>query len=295
MCRASAPMTSKARAATDWETDWPISYEDIAPYYDRTEKLIGVSGTNTGLGEPSPIPRPACCNHRQSRASPELMIQAAAAGLGIPCVPSRYAILTRPIEDTHAPRQACFYATPCGRGCSIGAAFQTTTSLLPMAMGTGKLRIVTNAMVSRVLTDARGRAKGVEYFDRTNGSTHFVAARVVVLAASACESAKILFNSHTAQSPQGLANSSGQIGRSLMDSTGTDIFGHIPALEGRPRYNEDGKDNAHLYIPFWLYKEQAAGKIDFPRAYHYEIGGRFDDARRGVSGWPVRKTAMGLR
>jgi choline dehydrogenase-like flavoprotein len=108
----------------------------------------------------------------------------------------------------------------------------------------------------------------------------------VVLAASACESAKILFNSHAAQSPQGLANSSGQIGRSLMDSTGTDIFGHIPALEGRPRYNEDGKDNAHLYIPFWLYKEQAAGKLDFPRAYHYEIGGRFEmpDARFGLAG-----------
>ncbi len=265
--------------------DWPISYKDIAPYYDRTEKLIGVSGANSGL-ENHPDSSPGVLQPPSRPRVPELMIQAAAADLGIPCVPSRYAILTRPIDDAHAPRQACFYATPCGRGCSIGAAFQTTTSLLPMAMGTGKLRIVTNALVARIVTDARGRAKGVEYIDRRNGSSHFVAARVVVLAASACESAKILFNSHNAQSPQGLANSSGQIGRSLMDSTGTDIFGHIPALEGRPRYNEDGKDNAHLYIPFWLYKEQAAGKLDFPRAYHYEIGGRFEmpGARFGLAG-----------
>jgi choline dehydrogenase-like flavoprotein len=279
------PYDFKAKSRDGLGVDWPISYEDIAPYYDLTERLIGVSGANSGL-ENHPDSPPGVLQPPSRPRVPELMVQAATTDLGIPCVPSRYAILTRPIDDRYAPRQACFYATPCGRGCAIGAAFQTTTSLLPMAMGTGKLRIVTNAMVSRVVTDARGRAKGVEYFDRTDGSSHFTAARVVVLAASACESAKVLFNSHNAQFPQGLANSSGQIGRSLMDSTGTDIIGHIPALEGRPRYNEDGKDNAHLYIPFWLYKEQAAGKLDFPRAYHYEIGGRFEmpGARFGLAG-----------
>jgi choline dehydrogenase-like flavoprotein len=110
----------------------------------------------------------------------------------------------------------------------------------------------------------------VEYFDK-DGASHFVRARVVVLAASACDTAKILLNSRDG----GLANSSGEVGRNLLDTTGTNITGHIPALENRPRYNEDGMDVAHVYIPFWLYKEQAAGKLDFPRGYHYELGGRF--------------------
>ncbi len=249
--------------------DWPISYAEVAPWYDRTEKLIGVIGTNMGL-ENHPDSSPGVLLPSPKPRATELMIQAAANDLGIPCVPSRYAVLSRAIDHPHAPREACFNASPCGRGCGIGAAFQTTTSLLPMAMGTGKLRITTNATVSRVLTDERGRAKGVEYFDK-DGKSHFVKARVVVLAASACDTAKILLNSKDG----GLANSSGEVGKNLLDTTGTNVAGHIPALEGRPRYNEDGMDVAHLYIPFWLYKEQAAGKLDFPRGYHYEIGGRF--------------------
>jgi len=257
--------------------DWPISYDELAPWYDRTEKLIGVIGTNVGLEnhpdssagvlQPSPKPRIT-----------ELMIQAAAKDLGIPCVPSRYAVLSRAIDDAHAPRQACFNASPCGRGCGIGAAFQSTTSLLPMAMGTGQLRTITNATVSRVVTDGHGKATGVEYFDKA-GARHFAKARVVVMAASACDTAKILLNS----AQHGLANSSGELGRNLLDTTGTNITGHIPALESRPRYNEDGMDVAHMYIPFWLYKEQAAGKLDFPRGYHYELGGKFAMPGAGLS------------
>ncbi|HEY4078791.1 MAG TPA: GMC family oxidoreductase [Rhizomicrobium sp.] len=249
--------------------DWPISYDDVAPWYDRTEKLVGVIGSNAGL-ENHPSSSPGVLLPPPKPRITELMIQAGANDLGIPCIPAHYAVLSRDIDHPHAPRQACFNASPCGRGCAIGAAFQSTTSLLPMAMGTGKLRIVTNATVSRVVTDEHGKAKGVEYFGK-DGATHFVAARVVVLAASACDTAKILLNS----GKEGLANSSGQVGRNLLDTTGTNVSGHIPALEGRPRYNEDGMDVAHMYIPFWLYKEQAAGKLDFPRGYHYEVGGRF--------------------
>jgi choline dehydrogenase-like flavoprotein len=261
--------------------DWPFSYDEIAPWYDRTERLVGVVGSNDGLE-----------NHPSSSAGvlltpakpriPELMIKAAANDLGIPCIPARYAVLTRDLDDPDVPRQACFNASPCGRGCAIGAAFQTTTSLLPMAMATGKLRITTDATVTRVLTGDDGKATGVEYFDKA-GKAHAVRARVVVMAASACDTAKILLNSKTSKAPQGLANASGELGRNLLDTTGTNVRGHIPALEGRPRYNEDGIDVAHLYIPWWLYKEQAAGKLDFPRGYHYEIGGRFNAPGSGLS------------
>jgi choline dehydrogenase-like flavoprotein len=267
------PYDFKAKSRDGLGMDWPISYEDVAPYYDRTEKLIGVAGANAGL-ENHPDSSPGVLHAPSKPRISELAIRAGANALGIPCVPSRYAILTHDMPHPHAPRQACFNATPCGRGCSIGAAFQSTTSLLPMAVGTGRCRIITNAMVSRVLMNEHGRASGVEYFDKS-GTPRRVKARAVVLAASACESARLLMNSHTAQSPQGLANSSGQVGRGLMDTTGTNITGQIPALENRPRFNEDGMEVAHLYIPFWLYKEQKAGKLDFPRAYHYELGGRF--------------------
>ncbi len=267
--------------------DWPISYAEVAPWYDRTEKLIGVIGTNVGL-ENHPDSSPGVLLPSPKPRATELMIQAAANDLGIPCVPSRYAVLSRAIDHPHAPREACFNASSCGRGCGIGAAFQTTTSLLPMAMGTGKLRITTNATVSRVLTDERGKARGVEYFDN-DGVSHFVKARVVVLAASACDTAKILLNSKDG----GLANSSGEVGKNVLDTTGTNVAGHIPALEGRPRYNEDGMDVAHLYIPFWLYKEQAAGKLDFPRGYHYEIGGRFGMPGAGL-GLGIMEDGYGL-
>jgi choline dehydrogenase-like flavoprotein len=271
------PYDFKAKSRDGLGMDWPISYDDVAPYYDRTEKLIGVCGANAGL-ENHPDSSPGVLHPPATPRVTELMIKAGANALGIPCVPARQAILTKPIAHPHASRQACFYATPCGRGCSIGAAFQSTTSLLPMAMGTGKARIVTHAMVSRIVTDAGGKATGVEYFDQ-NGASHFVKARAVVLAASACESARLLLNSKDG----GLANSSGQVGRNLVDTTGTNIAGHIPALENRPRYNEDGIEVAHLYIPWWLYKEQAAGQLDFPRGYHYEIGGRFGQPGAGLS------------
>lgn len=249
--------------------DWPISYEDVAPWYDRTERLVGVFGANSGL-ENHPDSSPGILHPPPRPRVHELLVQAAAGDLGVPCAPSRHAILTRPIPDADAPRHACFYATDCHRGCSIGAAFQTTTSLLPMAMGTGNLRIQTGAMAARVRTRADGRAEGVEYFDVESGALHFARARVVILAASACESARLLLNS----ADDGLANSSGQVGRNLTDTVGAHVGAHIPALEDRPRYNDDGAMMPHLYIPFWLYQEQARGELDFPRGYHFEINGR---------------------
>jgi choline dehydrogenase-like flavoprotein len=256
--------------------DWPVSYDDVAPYYDKVEQLIGVHGKTSGLeNQPGsnyflPPPKPRI---------PELLYAAAAKSLNIPCVESPRAILTRDMPHPHAPRSKCFFASPCGRGCQIGAAFQTPTSLLPMAMGTGNLRIVTDAMAHAVKTDKHGRATGVLYFDKKTGKEHLAKARVVVLAASACESARLLLNS-------GIGNSSGQVGRNLMDSTGTDLAAHVPALEGRPRYNEDGNSQEHLFIPWWLYQQQKSGQLDFPRGYHFEIGGGFNmpDGDFGLGG-----------
>lgn len=250
--------------------DWPMTYDEMAPWYDRTEKLIGVYGVNSGL-----------LNHPDSGAGvlqppprarvPELFAAAAARDLGIPCEPSRRAVLTRDPGDGRSP---CFWATECGRGCNIGAAFQTTTSLLPWARSTGHLTITTDAMVYEITTGEDGKANGAHYIDKTTGEHKFLGARAVVLAASACESARILLNSN-ARDSAGLANASGQVGRNLMDTVGSGITGQIPALENRPRYNEDGSMGMHVYIPFWLYEEQLAGELDFPRGYHLETYSQF--------------------
>lgn len=250
--------------------DWPIGYDDIAPFYDRVEKMIGVNGGRIEL-ENHPDSPPGCLMPPPKPRVTEMLIKAAAESIGIPVRAAHTAVLTRDMPNDVAPRSACFNATPCTRGCTIGAMFQTTTSFLPMAKATGRLTIVTDAMVARVVMAGANRAAGVEYVDRKTGMRHQAKARAVVLAAGTCETTRLLLNS----APGGLANSSGQLGRNLTDSTGASFRAYVPALAGRPRYNEDGIGGQHIYIPFWLYKEQKNGTLDFPRGYHFEIGGRF--------------------
>ena len=267
----------KGKSRDGLGADWPFEYADIAPWYDKTEALVGVCGTNTGLDDMPPSPEGVLQPPPQPRV-PELLIAAAAKKLGIPAVPMHRAVLTRPLDN----RAACFYATPCGHGCSIGAAFQTTTSLLPMAKATGLLDLRTDAMVKMVTTDDSGKVTGVSYIDKKTGAEQQLKARVVILAASACESARLLLNSKSAKHPQGLANSSGQVGKNLMDSTGANIGALVPALQGRPIYNEDGHTANHLFIPWWGHKAQAAKQLDFPRGYHFELGGRFGEPGANV-------------
>jgi choline dehydrogenase-like flavoprotein len=124
-------------------------------------------------------------------------------------------------------------------------------------------------MAREVTVDANGLADGVAYIDKTANRENHVQARIVVVAASACESARILLNSRSSKFPQGLANSSGVVGKYLTDSTGTSVSGFIPRLMENLPHNEDGVGGMHLYMPWWLDNK----KLDFPRGYHIEIGG----------------------
>ena len=269
----------KGKSRDGLGADWPFVYDDIAPWYDKTEALVGICGTNTGLDDMPPSPEGVLQPPPTPRV-PELLVAAAAKKHGITAVPMHRAVLTKPLDS----RAACFYATPCGHGCSIGAAFQTTTSLLPMAMATGNLQVITDAMVKEVSVDATGKVTGVLYVDKKTASEKQLSAKVVILAASACESARILLNSKSAKHPNGLANSSGQVGRNLMDSTGAHLSALVPALMNRPRYNEDGHTANHLFIPWWGHKAQANKELNFPRGYHFELGGRFSEPGAYVSG-----------
>lgn len=288
------PYDFKPRSRDGLGFDWPMTYEDVAPYYDKTEALIGVYGSNEGL-ENTPDSSDGILQPPPKPRAYELLTQRACRGLGIPVVPCHLAILTERQDHENTPRllhpddenaqrivgesmrtrQPCFWATPCGRGCSIKANFQSTTVLLPPALATGNLTIVTNAMVREVTVDGNGRADGVQYIDRITRQDKRAEARVVILAASACESARILLNSKSSTFPDGLANGSGTVGKYLMDTVGASLGGQIPALENVPPHNEDGASALHLYMPWWLYGEQAAGRMDFARGYHIEFhGGR---------------------
>lgn len=286
------PYDFKPKSRDGLGIDWPISYEDLAPYYDRVEALIGVYGANDGL-ENTPDSSPGILLPPPKPRGNELLTKKACAKLGIPVVPAHVAILSqkqdadkipamlhpdnpkaaKALADSMRSRLACFWATHCGRGCTIKANYQSTTVHLPPALASGNLDIITDAMVREVTIDGGGKATGVHYIDKTTGQEMQAKARVVVLAASGCESARILLNSKSALFPNGLANGSGKVGRYLMDTVGCSLSGQIPALENCPPHNEDGASTMHLYMPWWLYKEQDAHKMDFPRGYHIEFGG----------------------
>jgi choline dehydrogenase-like flavoprotein len=255
------PDDFKHRSLDGIGDDWPIGYDDIKPYYDKLDRLVGLFGSMEHIpNEPDgifqPPPKPRCY---------ELLIKQAADKLHITCIPNRLSILTQPLNG----RPACHYCGQCGRGCATHANFSSTSVLLPPALATGKLKIITNAMAREVLTDDSGLATGVSYVSRSDRRDYVVRARIVVLAASACESARLLLNSRSGRFPDGLANSSGAVGRYLTDSTGLSVGGHIPKMEHGVPHNEDGTGGAHLYMPWWLDNT----KLDFPRGYHIELGG----------------------
>lgn len=283
----NGPYDFKPRSRDGLGFDWPIAYEDLAPYYDKVEMLIGVYGANDGL-ENTPDSPPGCLLPPPAPLVSDLLLQRRAKRLGIPVVAGHKAVLTQRLDSKRLPkllhpgnvaaqsilreamdsRAPCFWATPCERGCSIRANYQSTTVHVPPALATGKLDILTDAMVREVTVDKRRMAKGVRFIDKRTGKDCEARARVVVLAAGACESVRILLNSS-------LANSSGKVGRYLMDTVGSSVEGQIPSLESLPPHNEDGAGGDHVYAPWWLYREQLAGKLDFARGYHIEFyGGR---------------------
>ena len=288
----NGPYDFKPRSRDGLGFDWPISYEEMAPYFEKVEMLIGVYGANDGL-ENTPNSSPGVLLPPPKPLVSDLLIAARSRKLGIPVIAGHRAVLTQPLDWRNVPkalhpgnptaqllvadamklRGACLWATPCGRGCSVGANYQSVTVHLPPALASGKLDILTDAMAYEITLNREGRATGVNFLDKKSGNQRHANARVVVLAASACESARILLNSKSSSFPHGLANSSGKVGKYLMDTVGSTVVGQVPLLEDLPPHNEDGASGMHMYTPWWLYQEQRAGKLGFARGYHIEFGG----------------------
>ncbi len=299
--------------------DWPMKYADIAPWYDKVEQLIGVYGENDGITN-APNSSPGVLLPPPKPRVGELIAKKSGKKMGVPIVAAHRAVLSQPLDWKNIPKQLfpnnpkaqeiigkdmmlrapCFWATDCLRGCSIRANFQSTTVLIPPALATGNLDIITDAMVREIIVDGSGKATAVHYIDKTTRRDAMVNARVVILAASTCETSRILMNSNS-RDKAGLANSSGQVGKNLMDSVGTSLGSHIPMMENLPPMNEDGAGGLHVYSPWWLVNEHS--KLGFARGYHIEMGGGkkmpsvagfkgLDSTSPGIYGSKLKQEAM---
>ncbi len=255
------PLDFKAKSLQDgWGEDWPISYDDVAPYYDRVEALIGVSGGsedvyNTPAGKhllPPFIPR---CG--------ELLIKKGAEKLGIKVVPLPLAVL----HGDYDGRPSCHFCGACNFGCQTASRFSSLDVLVPKLQRLKNFTLRTNSPVHTVLMHRdTGRARGVAYIDAKTRQTYQAHARTVVLAASMIESIRILFNSRDHDYPQGLANSSGTLGKYLMEHVAfNDVPAFLPQLAGRPSTNDDGPGEVGLYIPRFNYGHKDRKK--FLRGY----------------------------
>jgi choline dehydrogenase-like flavoprotein len=246
--------------------DWPITYDEIAPYYDKAEAFIGVTGTKEGLrSAPDGIfhtpPPPRVHEH---------LVQRACRKLNIPCIPNRMAVITKP----HNGRPACHYCGQCGRGCIIAANYSSSQVQILPAMKTGRVKVFSNAMARELITDGSGKVTAVSYIDKDTRTERQLRCRTVVVAGGACETARLLLNSKSSRHPNGLGNSSGAVGRHLTDTVGFAMGASIPALRGLPRHDSDGMGGMHVYMPWWLWDRQK--DAGFPRGYHIEIGGGFN-------------------
>jgi choline dehydrogenase-like flavoprotein len=225
-------------------TDWPMEYQEIAPYYSRVERMIGVASTvqnrpSNPDGDYLPPFNFRCLDH---------ILQTGANSIGVPYLPDRVAQLTR----NHEGSPACHFCGACTTGCDTGSFFSTPWRFLPKAEASGNLDLRTNAVAKKILVDKDGMASGVAYIDRNTGEEIEVRARAVVVAASCVESARIMLNSKSRNWPNGIANSSGQLGRNLCDHLyGESATGHLPQLAGQPAFPDNVGDNQIAWMPRW--------------------------------------------
>ncbi len=256
----------KAASLDGYGMDWPISYADIAPYYDRIEHYIGVSGQKEGL-EILPDgdflkPMAMSCG--------ELMLKDTLGKMGRPMTIGRTAVLT----ESRDGRLACHYCGPCHYGCRTRSYFNSPQTTLVDCQKTGRFTLVPDAMVSHVTMGAGNRADGVAYIDKSTGAAQEAKAKVVVLCASTLASTRILL----ASADGGLANSSDVLGRYVMDHIyATGVRGVLEARAGA-RPEAANRPNG-VYVPrFQNLEDPATHKKSFLRGYGYQGG-------EGLTSW----------
>lgn len=228
-CLRYSEQDFKAASFDGYGVDWPLSYKDLAPYYDLVESYVGVSGQKEG----NPMIPDGVFQPPMNLTCEEVLLRERAKDkLGLTVTIFRTANLTKPLNG----RYACHYCGPCERGCITHSYFNSSFTTVADAIKSGNCTYVPNAMVWKVLMDSeRNRATGLLYIERDSRRLREIEGRVVILCAQAMESVRILLNSSTRHYPNGLANSSGALGHYLMDSiAGAGAGGELPWHRGEP-------------------------------------------------------------
>jgi len=255
-----APRDFKEWSLQGVEEDWPLSYEELEPYYDRIEQIIGVCGNDDHL-EILPAGKhylPAipwrCSEHILKRAT---------SAMGIPLIAVRKAVLTKPRDN----RPPCHYCGHCMDGCDVGSIFTTPDCMLPKARATGNFTLRQNALAREILVDREGAAKAVSFIDTQTRAEQQVEAKLIVVCCSTVESARLLLNSRSPKYPMGLANSNGIVGKYLHGHLGNSVSIYLEELRGQRPSNQDGATD-HVYIPRY---NHLSGKSDIAGGWGMQV------------------------
>ncbi len=257
----------KAKSHDGYGEDWPISYQDIAPYYDRVDLYLGISGVKENLPHlpDSIFQRPIKLN------SAEIRLREGLARMGRTLTPYRAGVTTDGLKHNKY-RTRCWGRGACNRrvgGCDIHASFDSPTGLILPAMDTGNLTLRTNSIVYEVRVDKNtGRASGVAFVDAETGKTYEAKAKVVVLGASTLESARLLLLSQSKLHPNGIGNSSGHAGHNFCEHLmGPSVTGLVKELVGQPHTLDDGRPGGFYVARFRNLSER---RPEFIRGYGFE-------------------------
>jgi len=259
-------------------TDWPIRYDDLAPWYSYVEKFAGISGQREGLDV---LPDSEFLPAMQMTAPEKHFKEQVDKKLGRPVTIGRVAHLTQPgPQHTAIGRGQCQYRNKCMRGCPYGAYFSSLSATLPAAMRTNRLTMVHNAIVSEIIYDeATQKAKGVRVIDQNTLAVKEYYAKIIFVNAGAIGSTSILMNSKSSRFTNGLGNDSDQLGRNIMDHhLGV---GASATVEGfADDYFFGGRPNG-LYIP--RYRNWGKDKRGYNRGFGYQGGASREGWGRGVN------------
>src|SRR2546428_3549616 len=272
----------KGKSHDGYGEDWPISYADIQPYYDKVDTYLGISGHNENL----PHLPDSLFQRPNKLTAAEVKLRKSLATMGRVLTPYRAGVTTDGVKNKY--RSKCFGRGACGRrpgGCDIHAAFDSPTGLIYPAMDTGNLTLRTNSIAHEVLVDQNtGKARGISFVDAVNHRTYDAKAKVVILAASTLESARLLLLSKSRQYPNGIANSSGHVGHNFCEHVmGPGVTGMVKELVGVAPTLDDGKPGG-FYVPrFRNLQDKQPG---FIRGYGFEGGSGFSIFPDGAWGTP---------
>lgn len=250
----------KEWSLSGFEEDWPLTYEELEPYYERVEQMIGVCGEDDRLeilpaGKHYLPPIPWRCS--------EHILRRGTRAMGIPVVSVRKAVLTTPYDN----RPPCHYCGHCMDGCDVGALFNSAVVMLPKAQATGNFTLRQNAIAREIRVDRDGVARAVSFVDTQTNKEEEVSAKIVVVCCATVESARLLLNSRSPHHPNGLANSNGVVGRYLHGHLGGGADIYLKELEGVPPFNQDGATD-HVYIPRY---NHLAGKKDYAGGWGIQV------------------------